>query len=658
MTVEVQTPYNEHTGNGVTTTFGYTFLLLDADDLKVYVNGALVASADYTVSGVGVDAGGSVVFDTAPASGAEVLLSRELPLTRETDYQTLGDLRASTLNDDLDRLWQVGQQQDAKLGGVLRAPYPEQLEEMPAAADRADKLLSFDADGNPIAVAFADQSASVLQIALAEPTGSELIGYDSETLAEHLDRQSPRYEVDTGAQGLFMAKSAVLILGDSITAGSGASSYPVSYSYLVARSIWAAVDGGYGADPGYGYQTTINMANAVSEGNISTTGSFTSAGVVSSRLMLAAGQSLTVTGRAVRYGDVIYDADASSGNLVIALNGTTISTESVSGTGLQHTFPTSLHSVETLETDTLTFTASGGTWVICGLFTLKESTRSPTVYVVGKSGTAYQDYNTATPLAELAYYLNLFRTSDPKLVVLNLGTNNLYNAGKSKTPAQMVTEIGALITGLNALATNILYAIAVPPKANEATFPIIASGYAYEDYVDAIVAFARTNKHALIRHDKSLLSTSTSYYSDGVHPNTTGHRIMAKTVCDALGIALKPVQKSAAFATRLAESQGEVTMNDTWRAFSNNTSFRAKAHKVGDHVLLSGLVEPNGSVSTTVMTLPSGYRPVGRTIYLCAADSGGIARFTINTSGVVTLLTAVPSTYLSFDNVKFAITRT
>jgi hypothetical protein len=192
MTVEVQTPYNEHTGNGVTTTFGYTFLLLDADDLKVYVNGALVASADYTVSGVGVDAGGSVVFDTAPASGAEVLLSRELPLTRETDYQTLGDLRASTLNDDLDRLWQVGQQQDAKLGGVLRAPYPEQLEEMPAAADRADKLLSFDADGNPIAVAFADQSASVLQIALAEPTGSELIGYDSETLAEHLDRQSPR----------------------------------------------------------------------------------------------------------------------------------------------------------------------------------------------------------------------------------------------------------------------------------------------------------------------------------------------------------------------------------------------------------------------------------------------------------------------------------
>src|SRR5512139_159452 len=72
-----------YTGNGSSTAFPYTFKILAQGELNVYVNGVLKAlTTDYTVSGVGNDAGGSVTFLVAPTNGHQVLILRNIDISQ------------------------------------------------------------------------------------------------------------------------------------------------------------------------------------------------------------------------------------------------------------------------------------------------------------------------------------------------------------------------------------------------------------------------------------------------------------------------------------------------------------------------------------------------------------------------------------------------
>ena len=169
--ITVQTPYNEYTGNGSATVYAYTFLLLAASDLVVKIDGTTTTA--YTLSGIGASSGGNVTFTTAPASGATVLISREIPLSRSIEYQTNGDFRASTVNLDFNRLWQYLQLAAAKLGAQFRAPYPEQVNEGPSNTARRDRLLAFHATtGQPKASDLTEtQLASVVAAAYTGAAG-------------------------------------------------------------------------------------------------------------------------------------------------------------------------------------------------------------------------------------------------------------------------------------------------------------------------------------------------------------------------------------------------------------------------------------------------------------------------------------------------------
>lgn len=179
MAVGSGTPYNIHIGNGVTTTFAYGFTLLNAADLVVTIDG--VATSSYTVTGLGVAAGGTVVFGTAPANGAKVILLRVIQLVRATDYQDDGDLLADTLNADFNRLWMAIQGVSAFDVRGLRAPFPEVLNDLPAAADRADKILTFDSAGQPILALPVAGTAGALAADLASSAsatkGAGMLGY-------------------------------------------------------------------------------------------------------------------------------------------------------------------------------------------------------------------------------------------------------------------------------------------------------------------------------------------------------------------------------------------------------------------------------------------------------------------------------------------------
>ena len=152
MTVVVQTPYNSHTANGVTTTFGFTFQLLDAEDLQVSVDGVVQLSG-FSISGIGVQAGGSITFAVAPANGALVEIQRSIPLARGIDYQQNGDLPSDTVDLDFDRLWQALQDQQYFAGLTVGLPAGDIAAPMvlPSVAERANSFFAFNALGEAIA---------------------------------------------------------------------------------------------------------------------------------------------------------------------------------------------------------------------------------------------------------------------------------------------------------------------------------------------------------------------------------------------------------------------------------------------------------------------------------------------------------------------------
>lgn len=103
MTVSAQTPINRSTANGVTTVFPYNFKVLAAADLEVSLDGVVkTLTTDYTLSGVGDDAGGNVTMLSAPANGVTVVRRRNMAYIREVDYQDQGELPTDTLDDDQD----------------------------------------------------------------------------------------------------------------------------------------------------------------------------------------------------------------------------------------------------------------------------------------------------------------------------------------------------------------------------------------------------------------------------------------------------------------------------------------------------------------------------------------------------------------------------
>ena len=121
MTVPSQTPRNLSTAAPGATEFPYDFKILEASHLLVQVDGVTKAlNVDYTVDGVGNNAGGNVTF-LAPLTGGEsVLRKRNMPFSRSIDYQQLGDFGSATMNSDQDAPIMMLQQLSESIQRSLR----------------------------------------------------------------------------------------------------------------------------------------------------------------------------------------------------------------------------------------------------------------------------------------------------------------------------------------------------------------------------------------------------------------------------------------------------------------------------------------------------------------------------------------------------------
>ena len=151
MTLSTTDNREQYNGDGVQVDFPYTFLVLTASHLKVWVDNVL--TTDWSISGLGNSAGGTVTFNSAPPTGTgNVVFLRQVPLQQLTDYEEYDPFPAETHEGALDYLTMIDQQQQEELDRAvkyspLQVPPEDFTIAFGTAAERAGKLWAFDDTG-------------------------------------------------------------------------------------------------------------------------------------------------------------------------------------------------------------------------------------------------------------------------------------------------------------------------------------------------------------------------------------------------------------------------------------------------------------------------------------------------------------------------------
>lgn len=155
MAVPEQTPYIEHIANGVTTSFALEFECKDKEHLIVLVDNVEPSVGTWSL------VNGSVVFGIAPANGKIIVIQRNTPFRRDTNFQSYDNsLRPATINKDFDWIWYklqelgvadwiLGNRIDALKNYVddrddeLRAYLMEEIRKQGVALDQLDEYYNY-----------------------------------------------------------------------------------------------------------------------------------------------------------------------------------------------------------------------------------------------------------------------------------------------------------------------------------------------------------------------------------------------------------------------------------------------------------------------------------------------------------------------------------
>lgn len=165
-------------GNGATVQFSYSFLIPSSDVVDVIYTDALgndtyLATNLYSISGLGDPAGGLVTYPLvgSPIAGGTFLtIVRNLPLKQLISIKNQGGFYPDAVDNALDYEMMVIQQVNEIFNRALVTPITD-IDvplPLPTAVQRANQLLGFDGDGNPIAA----QPSSALVSSAMQPVVS------------------------------------------------------------------------------------------------------------------------------------------------------------------------------------------------------------------------------------------------------------------------------------------------------------------------------------------------------------------------------------------------------------------------------------------------------------------------------------------------------
>jgi hypothetical protein len=153
MTVAAIAPIVSYQEDGATLNFPIPWRFLAPTDIQATrtdplgITTSLIYAADYTVTGGGTAASGTLTLASSVA-GSELSIWRATPRVQPIDYQTNDRFPAETHELGLDRDMLIEQEQDGALGRAVTVPAPETGFVLPPADERADGVLGFDENGD------------------------------------------------------------------------------------------------------------------------------------------------------------------------------------------------------------------------------------------------------------------------------------------------------------------------------------------------------------------------------------------------------------------------------------------------------------------------------------------------------------------------------
>jgi hypothetical protein len=237
MTKTAETTAIYYTGNASTTTFSFPFSVLSSSHLKVAVNGSVVGSG-YTVSGTPYPiaaAAGSIVFSTAPASGAKVAIFRSTALDQGADFTGVVDFDEQAVEDLGDKL--VLQVQDLQRQILKAYKIPDEVSgtgmkmPVPTASDYG-KLIAFKDPGGsaaPVEMEIVDVDISDLESAIASAQAAQVAAELAETNAELAEANAETAETNAEtAETNAEAAAAAAAASETAAAASAANASAIA----------------------------------------------------------------------------------------------------------------------------------------------------------------------------------------------------------------------------------------------------------------------------------------------------------------------------------------------------------------------------------------------------------------------------------------------
>jgi len=146
MTVSSTATRVAYTGNGLTTAFAFSWRFLATSEIKVYVGGVLQTTG-YSVSAPGIS--GTVTFNSAPANGASVVITRSTALTQNIDYVANDPFAADVTEGGFDRAMLAAQDNAAAIKRCFRMPdWYAPIDPVTALSDVVTSVTAFGAVGD------------------------------------------------------------------------------------------------------------------------------------------------------------------------------------------------------------------------------------------------------------------------------------------------------------------------------------------------------------------------------------------------------------------------------------------------------------------------------------------------------------------------------
>lgn len=244
----------QYTATGGQTVFPYDFPIYVNTHLTVLrtrsgVVTTLTLTTDYTVSGVGAEAGGNVTLVSGATADDVYTIYGSAPYERTSDYGTGGDFKAATVNKDFDWLTMLTQQNNRDVSRALSlhiadASTPLKFD-VATTASRQSKLLEVDATGTLVQatrslsdfdtdVAAAASSATAAASSASAASASASAAAASDTAAG----------VSAAAASASQSAAAASAAAAAVSAASGLYQAVVSKTYSDSPIVPAAADEG------------------------------------------------------------------------------------------------------------------------------------------------------------------------------------------------------------------------------------------------------------------------------------------------------------------------------------------------------------------------------------------------------------------------------